>query len=485
MKKDTRPSATISTFLKDTIIGMAADELATKHKFPRQTANFSALIIASHIVGSCYSVKIHGHQPLPIPLYGVSEQPSNSSKTSVVEELYSGYIKEAIKINREVQYEREKIKSSMISKQKNGVTIGLDVEQEKLNSLRKIPLGFSDPTPEALESSLIESDGFYIAYSTEQGLSKTLLGGFYSDREKKDDLILKGFNGEYHASARTSRASFAGRPYGGVFELSQEGTIARIMSSAGTTGTAERFLMIIEDNLIGSRRYLPENADLKEILVNGKVDKNLLSKIEKTKTTACEQFKMQSAEFARIRSNLSNVDIDSLPYFYFTDEAMVALLAAKQVMENQTANESIRNSFLASMRGKIDLQIMKVSATIHAMDWHIETHGEISREIGIDTVIMAYNIVDSLFHGIKNVADGNNIYGENAEDIYVLDYIQSNRMPISISKICHNISRKKDSPFRFYTERGEARNMIKKSVDRLVESGQVMMRKGTNPVYSA
>lgn len=484
--KDTSPSSTISLWLDSSIIGMAAKDASEEYFFPKETATFAALIIASHAVGSAYCVAAPNKPALPIPLYGIAEQPSNAGKTAITESFYSGYADRAIKLNKEIRDERESLKKEVAAEMKSGNLHPNKMEQ--LEFLVEIPIGVSDPTPEGLESSLVNSGGFFIAYSTEQGLSKTLLGGMYSDGNKKDDLILKGFNGEYHSVVRANRdrITFSGRPYGGVFELSQEGTIARIMEGAGTTGISERFLMMLEGDLIGYRQYLDSSVDVGAILVGDvKPTSEMISKVKPKKRQALNQYYVQIGKFADIRKGNPSPDMHGLRKLEFEPDAWVYILAAKQIMENTIRGEKVRNSFLASMRGKIDLQIMKIAATIHCMDWDIQTHGQIGHKINIDTVKTAYNVVDSLFYGIKKIADSNELYGDASEDSFVLDYIQSSRTPLSLDKICHNLKRRTNSPFRFYQKRGEAGLKIKESVARLVADGRVCERKGANPVYSA
>ena len=423
--KDTKPSSTISQWLSDSIIGMAAKDASEEYFFPLQTATFTSLVVASHAVGCAYSVKSPSKPALPIPLYGIAEQPSNAGKTGITEEFYYGYARRSTQLNQEIKKEREEVKKSINEKMKSGMDIN-ENESKYLESLLDIPIGVSDPTPEGLESSLVHSGGFFIAYSTEQGLSKTLLGGMYSEGNKKDDLILKGYNGEYHSVVRANkeRVTFSGRPYGGVFELSQEGTIARIMESAGTTGISERFLMMLEGDLIGYRQYLDEGVDLAGIITGSvKISSSELKRVKPKNRSALKQYQKQMSKFPDIRKNNKIARVEDLIELEFEDDAWVTVLAAKQIMENSIRKDKIRNSFLASMRGKIDLQIMKVAATIHCMDWDIETHGQIGRKINADTVRTAFCIVDGLFDGIKKIADSNNLYGDNSEDSFVLDYI--------------------------------------------------------------
>lgn len=485
--RDTAPSSTISTFLKDSIIGMAGKDLSEEHKFPLQTACFTAMIIASHCVGAAYSVSSPSGRILPVPLFGISEQPSNAGKTSVVEDCYAGFAENAINLNRVIATRRDAIKQEIETKKKSGISVSQN-ELDKLRSMAEIPIGISDPTPEGLESSLVRTGGFFIAYSTEQGLSKTLLGGMYSDGKTKDDLILKAFNAEFHAVERASdRITFKGRPYGGVFELSQEGTINRIMSSAGVSGISERFLMLREGDLLGTRRYVNDLIDINGVLtgiISPTAD--MIKAHKPVERTALKQYQKQCAYMATKRFENANADVNGLTRLHFDPEAWVVLMAGKQFLEDDIGKQRVRNSYLASMKGKVDLQIMKLAATIHCMDCDIETHKNIPLNIGIETVRTAFWTIYELFEGVSKIADSNAMYGDSAEEDFIMNYLQSQSRPIDMKKICHNIKRQKDSPFRFYTERGAAKIKIEDTIKRLVDEGKVFERKNTQPyLYSA
>lgn len=486
---DTKPSSTISAFMGDSLIGLAARELSDKHQFPLETTMLSALAVASHAVGSSYSVGVPGRQPMPVPLYAISEQPSNSSKTGLLEDLYMGYVDSATRVNAEIKKNIEAHKKSIAQKIKAGSDIGLEQEQEMLSKLSFIPIGLSDVTPEGLEVSLTETDGFFITYSTEQGLSKTLLGGLYSEGSKKDDLLLKGFNGEAHAVARANKdvQRFVGRPYGGMLELSQQGTIARIMQSAGSTGISERFLILCENDLLGRRTYINATEDeVNSILVGDKKPTQAMINFVKPRDmTAFKQYVNQMGKFPGIRSQLDDKTLKGLNKLEISGSAQVLLLAAKQKIEFWIAEQKYRNEYLASMMGKIDLQMMKVAATLHCMNWDIDTHGKIGKQISEETVRDAYWIVFELFRGVKNIANGQDLYGDDVENAYVLDYLTSQRSKMTADKICQNVVRQKDNPFRFYKKRGEAREKIKEALQRLTVDGKVFVMQGKVPSYSA
>lgn len=491
--KDTHPSSTISIWLDGSIIHMAAKEAADIYNFPFETACFTSMIVASHAVGGAFCVTSPTGKSLPVPLYGIAEQPSNAGKTSLVEEYYSGYAERASILNKEIEKEAKEVKRSIDDKVKSGMDVP-DNEMKLLEGLSKIPIGVSDPTPEGLESSLVAHGGFFIAYSTEQGLSKTLLGGLYSEGNKKDDLILKAYNGEYHNVVRANRdrITFCGRPYGGVFELSQEGTISRIMESAGSTGISERFLMMREGDLLGHRTYFNgTHEEIHAILMGDMMPTPDMLKVARPKKrTALDQYYNQMAAMADARKDNESPDMLGLTKLKFSDDAWTLIMAGKQLIENSIRNAETRNSYLASMQGKIDLQIMKLSATLHVMDWDIKTHGKVGIIIGIETARKAFQVIQELFRGVISIAEQGELYGDNAEDMAVLEWLPSlsggSTKAKSMEQIKKALTRKKDSPFRFYTLKGESSKKVEEAVLRLVASGKVLEDKRfTKPKYAA
>ncbi|QYW02828.1 protein of unknown function DUF3987 [Vibrio phage BUCT006] len=491
--KDTKPSSTISIMLEGSLIHMAAKEVSDIYNFPLETACFTSMIVASHAVGSAFCVTSPLGKSLPVPLYGIAEQPSNAGKTSIVEEFYSGYAERAMIINKEIEKEVKDVKSSIDDKVKMGIDVP-EFEQKKLDGLAKLPIGVSDPTPEGLESSLVAHGGFFIAYSTEQGLSKTLLGGLYSEGNKKDDLILKAYNGEYHNVVRANRdrITFCGRPYGGVLELSQEGTIARIMESAGSTGISERFLMMREGDLLGHRKYINLTDEQMHGILMGDIKPSgeMLNIAKPKKRTALDQYYNQMAALADCRRTNESPDMFGLQKLKFSPEAWVVVMTGKQYIENSIRNAETRNSYLASMQGKIDLQIMKLAATLHVMDWDIRTHGQVGLEINADTARKAYWVITELFRGVISIAEQGELYGDNAEEAAVLEWLPSisggSSKLKSMDQIKKALTRKKDSPFRFYTLKGEGAKKVEEAVVRLVAAGKVLEDKRfTKPKYAS
>lgn len=490
MQKDTNPSAVISPYLCEHLIGMAAKEkavTATTTPFPLETACLASLSAASHAVGSVYTVCYPDGEPLPVPLYAIAEQPSGTGKSKIMNDFYRGYLETGAKINKDIIVERESLKKEILSEQKQGNNVHAN-KLALLESMVEIPRLTTDATPQSIEKVMDRYKGYFLVAGTEQNLTKTLLGGLYSEGQRVDGIINSAFNGEFSGTERASvdRVTFQGRPFGGIFCLSQEGTIQTVLDSAGSSGLAERFLMIREDDLLGERDRFKDlsDKDLMDIVTGSKKPPKQMIKAvkEQPPTPAYDQYKRRMSELAVERKDLQGYELHDLKRLHFKPEAWAMVEAAKSIFERSIAKQRIRNSFIASMSSKIDILVMKVSATIHAMD--NEQYQELG-DIDCKAVASAFATVSALFHGVTKISKENKLYGDDVEDEFVLEYIQSQRNPVSLEKILQNVPRKKDHPFKFYQKRGEAREKIKLSLTRLLGDGRVCERKGANPVYSA
>ncbi len=375
------------------------------------------------------------------------------------------------------------MKKSIASKAK---TEGGIPEQElsMLDSLVDIPRATTDATPQSLEKVMSRYKGFFIVAGTEQNLTKTLLGGLYSDGVTVDGIINSAFNGEYSSSERASvdRVTFQGRPFGGIFCLSQEGTIQTVLSSAGSSGLTERFLMLREDDLLGHRGKYNDisDKDLNEIISCQKMaPKEMLNEARNPpKLESYKRYSNRMKMLAIERSELENAELTGLKALKFRAEAWAIIDAAKEKFEREIGSQKVRNSFVASMSSKIDIFMMKIAATIHVMNTgNANQVGLIDRE----AVQAAYFIVLELFNGVKEIANGNKLYGDAAEDEFVIDYLSSCRKFQTMEEIKRNVVRRKGNPFKFYTKRGEAKAKIEGCVNRLSESGKINTNRQYKP----
>lgn len=130
-------------------------------------------------------------------------------------------------------------------------------EDGKFKEPMPVRIFITDTTTEALEPILAESEGYFSLASAEQAVVNTLVGAIYGGEGKKNnnDLPLKGFNAEYHASSRSTRNGYTGTVVGAITCFSQPAAIETILSKSDGSGLAERFLLTQEPTQQGYRDH--------------------------------------------------------------------------------------------------------------------------------------------------------------------------------------------------------------------------------------
>ena len=130
-------------------------------------------------------------------------------------------------------------------------------EDGKFKEPVPVRIFITDTTTEALEPILAESEGYFSLASAEQAVVNTLVGAIYGGEGKKNnnDLPLKGFNAEYHASSRSTRNGYTGTVVGAITCFSQPAAIETILSKSDGSGLAERFLLTQEPTQQGYRDH--------------------------------------------------------------------------------------------------------------------------------------------------------------------------------------------------------------------------------------
>lgn len=161
----------------------------------------SVLLVGLGVVSSvacrAYAVQYPNGELLPLGEYVAPCNPSATSKSRCIK-AFQYPIQQAVK---------EAVKAWKKEKEQNA--------------------DFSEPFPQdffvtnsssaALDEMLNETQGYFALASAEQGLVNTITGAAFSKDVKNDnDLMLLGFNGDYHHSKRASRNGYHGSVVGAV-----------------------------------------------------------------------------------------------------------------------------------------------------------------------------------------------------------------------------------------------------------------------------
>jgi hypothetical protein len=298
----------------------------------------------------------------------------------------------------------------------------------------------TNSTPEGLEKTLIESNGFFSAVSSEQGLFNSLLGNSYGNaRQNNNDLVLNGFDGGEVNSLRAGRAGFNGSVIGAVCCFAQQGSVETILNASNGTGVSERFLMLSEPHNLGIRNH-----------------KQVFNKdywAETSYASQCDKFE--------------DVIEDPLP-----PEDLIILTVSPEGFDLIKDYRNSIEAYLAdggryshiSLRGagcKIDMQIMKLSANLHLSDFDQST------VIADKHVISAIRIANELLEANLRLCQAKGIMGLKAEFTAVINYMTAKHGVKSERELINSL--RSTQPFKDFS--GKKSNLIKDTLAAMTKEG--------------
>lgn len=441
----TKVSAILDTILSGTIIGNAAVEAADNRQFPVQTAHLLALGVASQAFGAVYCVSREGSgNRTPLGLYILAEQPPGSAKTSILEDYQSG-IFSATKVINETRKARLKQIAQSEKDQKGNLRMEEEEERDR-NQILKVPM--TDATPEVIDRNLNQTNGWFMLASTEKALVNTLIGGAYSDKGSNKDLLLKGFNGEWHASDRISRGGFVGKPHGSLIAMSQEGTIDQVLLHSEGSGLVERFLMIMEKAIIGTRN------------------------VYKFEDPTYDHLPKYNRRIEQVFSQVPNdIAIENLkPIIVPKDVSRMVLEQMADIEPMLAEGEKYGTTFFRGLWSKMSTQIYKIAAVMHIMEG-----GDERTMVSRDHMTIAIAVVKSILIGVVQLSEEKGVSGKSVEMAALEDYMEKNGRSMAgknIRQIKDNLSRKE-----LFKQYGSSKGKkIEDAVESLCEMGVLEKR---------
>ena len=226
----------------DTVVGRLAKVIADCVEFPEASTFLSLLGSASAAVAANYAVQYRTGSPITTGLYVIVEQPPATQKSYVLGMGMNPYSMAMGEHNKRVK--------ARITE--------LNERFSKNDDAFPPKYGFvvaTDATSAAMDKHLAEcSEGRFVIASAEQSALISLFpegNSFASTNE----LILKGYAGEYVAGMRGGRAAFSGMANGSVILIAQSNTSRRVLSASNGSGMAERFIFMAEPSNLGGRHF--------------------------------------------------------------------------------------------------------------------------------------------------------------------------------------------------------------------------------------
>ncbi|MGL5249468.1 MAG: DUF3987 domain-containing protein, partial [Enterovibrio sp.] len=339
--------ADLISIAANTPIAQFAGELAAAAQIPRNTVFLTVLSIFSGLCCRAYAVKYrYGLDTQPTSIYFCGEQPPAAAKSRILMASQKP-ARALVKAQKdELEKEQGRLLEKAADPESNNEKVQLRLKEVE-REIAALPRFITDATPEALDAILSDSHGFCTIASAEQAAINSLLGISYSDSKKQGssnkDVVLKGYNGEYHDSIRASRKTFSGRIAGSLCVIAQEGVINNIIEASDGSGTIERFMLWSEGHLLGQRDFINQVCQTEQSIdAYGDAVEAIYSKVSMLQ------------------------DFDSLPTLSISERAWPWINELRQEFEPTLANggENSRN-LLRGVIGKIDILIMKLASVLH------------------------------------------------------------------------------------------------------------------------
>jgi len=443
------------------IIKKLSIAIADATHMPKSTVFLAGMGVFASMAARRYCVTYRDGTCIPLGLYIVLEQPSGMGKSRCLK-FFQKPFQEARSVRvRELRSELlklEKIQSDPEKELSDHQNLKMGELKNSLDALEK-GLFVTNATPESLEKIMLVTNGHFSAISSEQGMFDSLFGGAYlgQGRISNNDTVLNGFDGGEVSSFRVNREGFIGEVLGAIVSFAQSGSIEKLLEAATGTGLSERFLMLDEEHLLGTRDHT----------VYKSVDEGLLS----TYKEYCADV-FQSVESVSALENLHELKL--------SDEGYRLIDEYRNKIEPELADG--RRFSYAALRGavsKANIHIMKLASLLHLLDSDLKRF--LQGNVVADTYVeAAIHIVDSLLDNSLSICNNKGLIGKKAEFDSILGLFdkKSKRSEREIIK-----AKVKTNPFKHLT--GNKSIAVRKALDEMVEQKILILSKeGGKSMYA-
>ncbi len=238
-----KPLICIPDSVADTVIGRLASVVAEKLEFPEASVFMALLSCASSSASTAYAVRYKTRKTVAMGLYTVIEHPPGTKKSYILDIGMMPYSHGIGEHNKKV---RGKLR---------------EAQEGDANMYPHLKTAFNvatDATSAAMDKRLFESsEGRFVISSAEQSAFISLFpeAGMFSSN---NELLLKGFAGEYVAGMRGGRNAYEGTAQGSITLIAQPGSARRVFTASSGSGLAERFFFLAEPDFVGHRKHKGE-----------------------------------------------------------------------------------------------------------------------------------------------------------------------------------------------------------------------------------
>lgn len=419
------PTAEISLFMENTIIGEAAKEASLHYEFPKETSTLLTIGLVSHVAQMAFCSVFKSYRELPCGLYVVSEQGKAASKSPLFDAIKGDADDYLSEWNKKIIKERNDAIREMGAR---GSKQGPGDEMLEMDSNKSpIHLFVTNPTPEALEYTAGKQGGIFSVASTEKTVLSVLFGNAYGDQSSATnlELPLSGFVGEKPKVLRIKREGILTRASGAISILSQPGTVQSILAASSNTGLSERFLMLIEPRIT--------KKDLEEMWqVERPKGKPYLTTLEKVMRKIID-----------IAKNQKGLEIQDRQQLKFSKESTDFIEDYRKTCKMRSFDEEspFSNELIVGYLLKSDMQIMKMATVIHVTESLISGNA-VPNTINHKYVLMAFQVVRTLIKGIPLICEESGLIGDTSLIEVIESYLRGKGR--KDSKAIYNSVRKSD-----------------------------------------
>ena len=411
------------------------DDVAKMCVIHPSTSLLIALGVVSSVAARVYSVQYPNGEALPLGEYVAAGSAPGSGKSRLLKNFQHAIFKAQREAYKQYKQREEAAEQA-----------GQTLDEEP-----PLMIFLSDSTMEGLEPMLKKTGGFFALASAEQGVINTMMGASYgsADRKNNNDLALKGFNGEYHASSRSSRSGYIGDVVGAVTCFAQDAAIETILSKSEGSGMAERFLMIVEPTQLGTRDHLNHYYP-QEYSQN--VFNRILGELTHKALTMPTEFM-------------------ELPQFHIDKADWVKIHTFRNEIEPHLADGGKYST--ATMRGiasKVDMHIMKIATLLAIID------GKSNQKLPSHYIESAIGIMRDMLEHALSLLFKTGLVGFDAEENAIISYLGKYKGATS--------RQVQQAKFRVkpFKESQDPYGAIRKTIDRLIDKQVVAERETYDPV---
>lgn len=410
--------------------------ISAKVKFPVSTAYLHALGCVASAMTKSFTFEYHGKEKA-VNLYVVTAQPPASGKSGINEYLFDPISDAYDVINESNRVIRRKLKREIsfceaeLKKSKN---MSPDVECEIYDRLEKAESAIKktpewepmidDTTIEGAEACAAEQTGMFNIVSAEAESINVVTGAVYGDDKSSNaknlGLLLKAWDNEKVSVSRSSRAGYKGRARASISVIAQNQSVESLLKTgAGGRGLAERFLLLLEDDMLGKRKML-EHIELR-------------TDLEK-----------------QYRSMVSNIVNEKYVKLVIPDACSEIIRNYRAGLEPEMLqNGKYEHDLLTGFMGKADKHIIKIACVLHACEYWQDGAGRLST-MQDDTIYQAIEIFINLSKTYITAADFMGFVGGNSETLKAMEYLeakaQKGTLKVRVSQMVNDLKNVK--PFK-------------------------------------